>query len=649
MAAAPEGFEWVRAIASDELDEGRVMTAVAAGRVLAITHYNGSYGAFDNRCPHNGGPLGEGSIEHGLLRCPWHGYDYDALTGQPPGEFSDVATSFDVEVRDGGVYVALPEPSPHVPTVSDVMAETFVNWGVSHVFGMVGSSNLGVADAFRRLTEEERLSYIGVRHEGAASFAASAYAKLTGRPAACFAIAGPGATNLLTGLWDAKSDRAPVLALTGQVASQVMGPGAFQEIDLASAFEAVASWSRTVHADSNHAELANLAMRHAILERDVAHLIFPDEVQTQPARDDAAGGGPAGRLPNLEVEPPEQAFAEALTQLRGAKRPAIIVGYGARHDMDQAVRLAELLNAPIISTFKAKGLVSDEHLLTAGVLGHSGTPVASWFMNEADLLVVLGASFSNHSGIARKPTIHVDRDPLQIGRVQPVSTPLLGSIGVTVRRLCDELGATEAVDQRADIAARRALWMAEKRSRAADDRGGGVSSAAIFDSLSRLAPSDAILDVDVGNNTYAFGRYFMCSGDQPVVMSGYLGSIGFAYPAAIGTSVAAPERMSIAVAGDGGFAQYMGELTTAVKYDLPIKLLLLNNGELGKITKEQQAEMFDVWATSLHNPHFARYAENCGAFGVRVEANADLDAAIEQAFAHDDPAVVEVMADPLLL
>ena len=191
--------------------------------------------------------------------------------------------------------------------------------------------------------------------------------------------------------------------------------------------------------------------------------------------------------------------------------------------------------------------------------------------------------------------------------------------------------------------------MAEKRSRAADDRGGGVSSAAIFDSLSRLAPSDAILDVDVGNNTYAFGRYFMCSGDQPVVMSGYLGSIGFAYPAAIGTSVAAPERMSIAVAGDGGFAQYMGELTPAVKYDLPIKLLLLNNGELGKITKEQQAEMFDVWATSLHNPHFARYAENCGAFGVRVEANADLDAAIEQAFAHDGPAVVEVMADPLLL
>jgi thiamine pyrophosphate-dependent acetolactate synthase large subunit-like protein len=529
------------------------------------------------------------------------------------------------------------------------MAETFVNWGVRHVFGMVGSSNLGVADAFRRLAGDGRLEYIGVRHEGAASFAASAYAKLTGRPAACFAIAGPGATNLLTGLWDAKSDRAPVLALTGQVASQVMGPGAFQEIDLASAFEAVSRWSQTVHADSNHVELANLAMRNAILERDVAHLIFPDEVQTIPVGEGVRAGGPDGRLPNLEIEPSEAVLADALTQLRRAKRPAIIVGYGARHDMAAVVRLAELCDAPIITTFKAKGQVADAHPLAAGVLGHSGTPVASWLMNEADLLVVLGASFSNHSGIAQKATIQVDRDPLQLGRVQAVSTPILGSIGVTIDRLCDTLGATEAVDQRPDIEARRALWEREMRSRAADDRGGGVSSAAIFESLTRLAPSDAVLSVDVGNNTYAFGRYFQCSGDQPVVMSGYLGSIGFAYPAAIGTQVAAPDRMSIAVAGDGGFAQYMGELTTAVKHELPIKLLVLNNGELGKITKEQQAEMFDVWATSLHNPNFARYAENCGALGVRVEASAHLDAAFEAAFAHDGPAVVEVMADPLLL
>ena len=210
------------------------------------------------------------------------------------------------------------------------------------------------------------------------------------------------------------------------------------------------------------------------------------------------------------------------------------------------------------------------------------------------------------------PTIQVDRDPIQLGRMHPISTPLLGSIGLTAGRLSDELGDVAAVDQRDDIAGRRAIWQQEKRSREVDDRGGGVASAAVFESLSRLAPQDAVLAVDVGNNTYAFGRYFECSGEQSVVMSGYLGSIGFAFPAAIGTQVAAPERMSIAVAGDGGFAQYMGELTTAVKYELPIKLLIPNNGELGKISKEQQAEQFDVWETSLHNPNFARYAEDCG-------------------------------------
>ena len=239
---------------------------------------------------------------------------------------------------------------------------------------MVGSSNLGTADAIRRLTLDGRLQYIGVRHEGAASFAASGYAKLTGRPAACFAIAGPGATNLLTGLWDAKADRAPILALTGQVASQVVGPGAFQEIDLASAFAPVSRWSQTVQAGSNHVELANLAMRHAILDRDVAHLILPDEVQTLPVAEEVSAGRPDGRLPELETAPAEESFSSALAQLRSARRPAIVVGYGARLEMAPVIRLAEPLNAPIITTFKAKGQVGDSHPLAAGVLGHSGDP-----------------------------------------------------------------------------------------------------------------------------------------------------------------------------------------------------------------------------------------------------------------------------------
>jgi hypothetical protein len=174
-----------------------------------MTKFGGTYGALDNKCPHQGGPLGEGSIENGLLRCPWHGWDFDPLTGIAPG-FDDGVATFAVEEREDGVYVSLAEDEAHVRSVSDVMAETLVAWGIRQVWGMVGHSNLGLADALRRQEMAGNLSYYGIRHEGCAAFAASAYGKLTGRPAACFTIAGPGATNLLTGLWDANVDRSPV-------------------------------------------------------------------------------------------------------------------------------------------------------------------------------------------------------------------------------------------------------------------------------------------------------------------------------------------------------------------------------------------------------------------------------------------------------
>src|SRR4051812_9636036 len=297
-------MNWHRVLAAGELPEGRVTTVAAGHKSVALVHYEGRFAALDNRCPHQGGPLGEGSIENGLLRCPWHGFDYCPLDGASPG-FDDTATTYPLEIRDGEVFVGV-EPQPHVATVSDVMVETMINWGVSHVFGMVGHSNLGLADALRRAG----IAYIGIRHEGAAAFAASAYGKLTGRPAACLTIAGPGATNLLTGLWDAKVDRAPVLALTGQVNSQVLAPGAFQEVDLSAAFGAVAAWSQPVLRDSNPGEGMNLACKHARRRRDVTHLSFPDEVQTLPCA--AAPGGPDGRITPLDIAPPASAVAEAL-------------------------------------------------------------------------------------------------------------------------------------------------------------------------------------------------------------------------------------------------------------------------------------------------------------------------------------------------
>jgi thiamine pyrophosphate-dependent acetolactate synthase large subunit-like protein len=175
-----------------------------------------------------------------------------------------------------------------------------------------------------------------------------------------------------------------------------------------------------------------------------------------------------------------------------------------------------------------------------------------------------------------------------------------------------------------------------------------VSSAAVFDSLSRLAPADAVIAVDVGNNTYSFGRYFECA-DQSVIMSGYLGSIGFGFPAAMGVWAAAPDRPIFAVTGDGGFGQYLAEFTTAVKYGMNITHVLLNNAELGKISKEQRAVEMEVWQTSLHNPDFSEYARLCGGLGLCVRHRHELDAAITRALGFDGPALVEIIADPDLV
>ncbi len=551
-------------------------------------------------------------------------------------------------MRDDGIYVEVPDEPEHVRTVSDVMTETMVAWGITHVFGMVGHSNLGFADAMRRQEEAGRLTFVGIRHEGAAAFAASGYAKLTGRPAACFGIAGPGSTNLLTGLYDAKVDRAPVLAISGQVPSKVLGRGAFQDVDLTAAFADVAGFSRTVLPDSDHGELMTLALKHALVERQVAHLVLPDEVQVRPAPGVGASG-PTGRVPDFEISPPDGALEQARQLVAGARRPVIVVGHGSRFDMPDVIALAEDLGAPVVTTFKAKGQISDHHPLGAGVLGRSGTPVASWMMNESDLLVVFGASFSNHTGIASyKPIVQVDFDPMALGRFHPVTVPLLGHVGVTARALRAGLPASERVDQRPDVAERWTIWRAEKERRALDDRGRGVNSATVFAALSRAIDEDAVVAVDVGNNTYSFGRYFECAG-QSVLMSGYLGSIGFGFPAAMGAWAAAPDRQIVAVTGDGGFGQYLGELTTAVKYEMNITHVLLNNSMLGKITKEQRAAELEVWQTSLHNPDFSEYARICGAMGIRVDTAAGLDAALRQALDHEGPALVEVVADSDLI
>jgi len=634
---------WHRFQDGDTPDEGRVRAALVDGRSVALSRCGGRLGALENRCPHQGGPLGEGSIEKGLLRCPWHGYDYDPLTGVPPGEFADAVPAFAVQERDDGAWVLLPDLPEHVRTVGDVIVETLVAWGVTQVFGMVGHSNLGVAEAMRRAEERGEMRYIGIRHEGAAAFA-SGYAKLTGRPAACLAIAGPGSTNLLTGLYDAKVDGAPVIAISGQVPGRELGRGAFQDLDLNAAFGNVAISTATLLPDSDHGELVASAVKHAIDGRGVAHLVLPDEVQVQPS--DAKAVGPGGRLADRHTPPSAQSIDVAAALLRAAARPVIVAGEGARAARVQLLSLAERLGAPVLTTFKAKGLVPDDHPLAAGVLGRSGTPVASWLMNESDLVLVVGASFSNHTGIATyKTLVSIDHTPATIGRFNPVNASVLADAGTALSALESAIGPNPAArDQREDVGARQGLWRAEKARRAQDDRGKGLAAALVFDVLSRLAPADAVFTVDVGNHAYSFGRYLESKG-QPVLMSGYLGSIGFGYPAAIGAWTADPSRPVIAVTGDGGFGQYLAELTTAVKYGIPIKHVLLDNGSLGKIGKEQRAGLFPEWQVSLTNPNFAEYAVLCGAQGETVRTPAELEPAMTRMLAATGPFLLQVVQD----
>ncbi len=633
------------------LPEGRVQTVTAGHQGICLTHYNGKFSALDNKCPHQGGPLGEGSIENGMLRCPWHGWDFDPCTGTPPGGFDDGVKTFEVKEDGNEIFIGIEEEETHQDTISDVMIETMVNWGVNTGFGMVGHSNLAVANAMMRQEEQGKFQFFGIRHEGAAAFAASAYGKLTGKPAVCFGIAGPGSTNMYTGMWDAKVDRSPMLALSGQVNTQVMGTGAFQEVDLVGAFQTVANFNHSVQQNSKHSELMSLGIKSALLNRDVSHITFPDEVafMQKPAGEEAQT--PEGRITPMNISPPRQMVEKAVTMLAGSKMPAIIVGHGARFHMKAIIAFAEKLNCPVITTFKAKGQISDHHDLGCGVLGRSGTPIASWFMNESDLLIVFGASFSNHTGITpKKPIIQVDYDPTALSKFHKVDAALWGEISETLAIIEEQTeGKLITIDRRPEIAKRWAIWKEEKASRLNDESDIGLSSIAVFEAMNKVVPDNAVIAVDVGNNTYSFGRYFEPK-NQSILMSGYLGSIGFSLPAAMGAWAAqGKDRPIWSVSGDGGFGQYLGEMMTLVKYNMNIKHVLLNNSELGKISKEQKAAELDVWKTSLHNVNFAKYAENCGALGIRVTKKEELLPALEQLNAHNGPALLEIITDATLI
>jgi thiamine pyrophosphate-dependent acetolactate synthase large subunit-like protein/nitrite reductase/ring-hydroxylating ferredoxin subunit len=635
---------WFDVGTNEMIDIDEVTVVQAGHHAVALSRTAQGWGAIANRCPHQGGPLGEGLIEGCWLICPWHGWEYDPRTGETPGPFDDRVPSYEVEIRDGRVLVGVIEPARHEETLMTQIVDLLVERGLDTVFGMVGHSNLGFADALRAAEVRGDLRFIGVRHEGAAAFAASAYGKLTGRPAMCLAIAGPGATNLYTGMWDAKLSTTPLLAVTGQIPTQKLGTRAFQEVPLEIALGPAAGWSKRLSA-SDGPEVANDMVTYATSQRDIAHLIVPDDVQNLPPGHES----PRGPIPvpnRLHLTDHDARHIGEL--IESAESPLFVVGRGGAESSSDILTLAEKVDAAVATTFPAKGCIPETHPLATGVLGRSGTPVSAAMQTRSDLIVVFGGGLAPHTGISDKRTVvRIDTDPLAARRnSHNVAVFALADAGSAARQLSEQCGSVERPALRDWLSARWAWWRERKRSRREVDAQGRLTSAAVFYELERSIAPDAIVALDVGNTTYSFGRYFEADG-QRVVMSGWLGSIGFALPAAIGAAAAYPDTTVVAIAGDGGFGQYAMELATVAKYGLDVKVVLLTNDELGKITAEQQLAATHVWATSLKNPSWAGMATSLDLFGRRVETPDELAAGMADLFAHEGPGLLEIASSRL--
>jgi len=539
-----------------------------------------------------------------------------------------------------------------VKTSSDILALTMQNWGVRWVFGMVGHSNLGMAEAIRKRVEAKKMSYVGIRHEGAAAFACSAYGKLTGRPAACITIAGPGSTNLITGLADAHLDHSPVIALTGQVPSSEMGLLAFQEIDLITAFKAVATSQQILQANSNFAELMNTACRSAIVNDGVSQIVLPDDMQVLPAgsSEPLSADGSLYRQPTT---PSAEIISKACAMIAEASKPVIIMGNGCVDSVGWVMELAEKLNCPVMTTYRAKGFVSDSNPLACGVVGRSGTSVSAKFMSEADLIIGLGMGFSRHSEISKgKKILQIDRDARAIGRLRKVSLGVVGDIGATLPLIIKNLYYCQSINMRSQIAEAWGQWRLEKSKKASKNAVGAISQAAVCAALSKCVASNAIISIDVGNVAYAFGRYFEAK-NQRMLLSWYLGSIGVGLPSAIGAWCATKESDGryegapvVAIVGDGGLGQYLADWTTVVKNNMDIKCVVFNNSELAKISLEQSKAKMDVWQTGLLNPSFAEYSKLCGGNGVYIDNIDELEEKLNLAFSIDGPVMIEIATNP---
>ncbi|HIE31457.1 MAG TPA: thiamine pyrophosphate-binding protein, partial [Methanosarcinales archaeon] len=383
------------------------------------------------------------------------------------------------------------------------------------------------------------------------------------------------------------------------------------------------------------------ALKHALVERGVSHLAIPNDIQKEPLEADIEPM--VGRIPDFRISN-TLLIERAVSLLKESERPLIIAGWGARDQRDNLMKLSEKIKAPIITTFRAKGVVSEGHEFSLGVLGDVGTPMARKYVNDADLLLVLGSSFSEKTNIPRKRTVQVDIDPMNLGRGFPVELAILGDCGVVIEELLEKVKKRENQQILDAVRTEKERWHAQLEKEA-DSMETPLRAPFIFKMLRETIDPDAIIAIDVGDNGFWFGRNFLMEG-QTLLMSGYLATMGFGLPAAIAAKLASPDRQVVCVTGDGGFAQVMGDFLTAVKNDLDVIVTILNNRELAMISMEQRIEGYPRFATELENPDFSLYAISCGGVGFRVEHPEELKDALEKAMGAKKPAIVDIETDP---
>ncbi|MCT1901685.1 pyruvate oxidase [Oceanobacillus sojae] len=519
-----------------------------------------------------------------------------------------------------------------------ILVELLSDWGVDHIYGMHGDSINHLMEELRKA--EDKIKYIQVRHEEAGALAASAYAKLTGKLGVCLSIAGPGAIHLLNGLYDAKKDHAPVLVLAGQVPTDQIGTDSFQEVNMERIFDDVAVYNKQVVSEEQLPSMVNQAIRTAYAEKGVSVLTLPDDISAEKIKNKVQKNAVIYEAP--ELAPDTAAMQEAVSAIEKAKKPIILAGTGTKKAKEELAAFSDKIAAPVVISLPAKGVMEDEHPNFLGNLGMIGTKPAYEAMEDADLLILIGTSYPYTEFLPEDVTcIQIDSNPLQIGKRYPVDIGIAGDAKKTLTWFNEQLHQTEKRDFLEKYQEKMADWWEEMRGDE-EQTSTPIKPQQVIHEVQKITADDAILSVDVGNVTVWAARHFRMKRTQDFLISSWLGTMGCGLPGAIAGKLAFPDRQVIGLCGDGGFTMNMQDFLTAVKYNLPMIIVIFNNERIGMIKYEQEAGGNLDYKTGLESFNFARFAETCGGKGYRVEKFEELKPSLEAAASFNQPAIIDV-------